>query len=231
MNRPPGLPVGLGGVLVVLLLVPALGHGEEKPSEPALREDPLPGRLFFTQEKRRMLDRMRLGLPVSPPQTTPEEGEATQEATPEPVAAEPVVPRLIAGPRYVSVSGIVRKENGQHIVWVNSQSVPMQKVYEGEGFRAFPERLDERGLPVSAADSERVFHLKSGQTLDLVEGQIRNTYEMDPKVLKTRREPPPEAKSKEGEEKALVKDKGTDMAKTLKEATGVAKQVKEQTGQ
>lgn len=161
--------------LVVLVLPHA--HAEETEKKGAEQEDLLLGRLFFSPDKRQALDLLRQGV-------FSEVNNAPRRAQGE---------KIITGPRYVSVSGIVIKGNGKNVVWLNGQSVTARDRFDGEGFRAFPNRMDKRGIPISSVDSIRVFYLKPGQTLDFVEGRARNTYEIDAHALVTaRREPLPE---------------------------------------
>ncbi|MEO5352575.1 MAG: hypothetical protein H7835_05110 [Magnetococcus sp. XQGC-1] len=229
MNR-----AALAWAWLLLLLLPLPGRGEERPAEPMPREDLLPGRLFFPPEKRLQLDRMRLNLPDIATQTATEEEEKGEESSSsekpsEVTPSEPLPPKVITGPRYVTVSGIVFKENGQHVVWVNGQLIAAQEPFEGEGFRAFPNQLDERGLPVLGEGGEQTFHLRPGQTLDLVKQRVHNAYEFTPQALKARREPPPEAdkKEKEKEKEKPAKDEGAEAAKKLKGAAEVIKTLKE----
>lgn len=133
------------------------------------------GRIFFSPNQRQRLDQLRLDSAAG---IIPVQQETTEGDT------------IITGPRYVWVSGMILKEKGDNVFWLNGQSLITQDRFDGEGFSAFPNRMDARGLPVSPVDSARMFHLKSGQTLDLVEKRVRNTYEIDPHALVTaRREP------------------------------------------
>ncbi|MEO5362291.1 MAG: hypothetical protein H7838_01510 [Magnetococcus sp. DMHC-8] len=173
MKRPPVLS---GWLLLLLMTSPAHAEGVQGASA-TQTDDPL-GRLFFTHEQRILLNRMRLGLPVA------------VEQPPE-LEEPPPANKVITGPRYVSVTGLVLKENGRHAVWVNGQQIETQERFAGEGFYALPGQLDRQGLPVASVDSTRLFYLKSGQTLDLVEERVFNTHEIDPRLLQARREPPP----------------------------------------
>ena len=152
-------------------------------------EDFFSGRLFFSQNTRRVLDRLRLG---GKPEVQMEEN----------VVMEGMV---IEGPRYVSVDGLIFKDNGENVVWLNGQAVTSKSPFEGEGFVAFPKDANEMvGVPISSVDSFHTFYLKSGQTLDFVKGEVRDTYTIDPHMLSSaRREPPPKLEQGSmGEEQA-----------------------------
>ncbi len=138
------------------------------PAEAAL------GRLFFSPEERQQLDALRLG--------------GSNESAPVSVAPQsgPSEPPL-TGPRYVSLSGLLFNSNNRRVVWINGQPVETEERFMGEGFFALPGQVDARGLPVGSTDSGRLFYLKPGQTLDLQEGRLLDSYRLDPQSLKARR--------------------------------------------
>ncbi|MBF0162257.1 MAG: hypothetical protein HQL88_08205 [Magnetococcales bacterium] len=225
-----------GWMLPGCLLWATLLHGEELPTEWAERQEAALGRLFYTPDQRRLLDRLRLGLPVAAepaPASAPvpdegaesrEETASTEEAN---LAAAP--PKVITGPRYLSVSGILHKGNNRTVVWLNGQPLEEEEPFKGEGFRAFPNQLDARGLPVQPEDSDHLFYLKSGQTLDVLEKRLYNTYEINPQALHARREPPPSAeKGGEKGQKEPAKGEGAALPKSLKQAADVAKMLREE---
>lgn len=246
MKKSPVVWGRLGWLMLPVLLLATLAEGEEEemPAAWVARQEVALGRLFFTPEQRLVLDRLRLGLSAVA-ESEPLEGDTTSKES----ATELVPPpKVIVGPRFVSISGIVLKGNNQAVVWLNGQPLESNEPFEGEGFRALPDQLDERGVTIIPEGSTRVFQLKSGQTLDLVEEQIKNTYEITPSLLKTRREPPPtednaeakdpdkqakeakdpdkQAKEAKGPDKQ-AKDKGAELAETIKKAADAAKKLKE----
>lgn len=144
-------------------------------------------RLFNSQASRTLLDRLRLQPPKS------DEDKQKEEEKPK--------EKVITGPRFISVTGMILKENGKKIVLLDGNVLPMSKQYNGEGFVAYPEDMSKSGLPVASEDSQDIFLVKPGESMDFVENRVRITYKIDPAQLTTAsREPPPTMEGEDGKE-------------------------------
>lgn len=111
------------------------------------------GRMFFTPEQRAALDKTRRQTSRS---------EAEQEFKPPP-------PPL---PQNVSVTGLVRRSDGRHTIWLNNRIVGEAQaggIVAGAGKRDNQVRL-------RVPDAGKSVDLKVGQTLEIVSGTIEENY-------------------------------------------------------
>ena len=110
-------------------------------------------RLFTTPQQRKALDKER----VNPSQ--PEE-EKTQPPKP---------------PPYITFNGLVTRSVGPTTIWMNNESSRFQ-----EGFKI--EEQQRRGLvvPIQLADQKKGFTLKPGQTLNTLNGEVQENFELEP---------------------------------------------------
>ncbi|MBF0146456.1 MAG: hypothetical protein HQL84_04765 [Magnetococcales bacterium] len=184
-----GDPVVTGGAVCLFLLAGGMVWmgpvpvGAEVPSSVGdSAGKSMLGRLFNAPEQRILLDRLRReGGTVAGLEKVVGQEEGKQQAP------------VVKGPRYVSVTGMVFKENGTWEIWLDGKSLPRGKDYQGEGFTAFLTSATPAGLPVSSVDSPEVFMVKPGQTLDFVDKRVVRIWDVPAgQRASARREPPPE---------------------------------------
>ncbi|MBF0156703.1 MAG: hypothetical protein HQL57_05915 [Magnetococcales bacterium] len=125
------------------------------------------GRLFSTPDNRGLLDRMRNGE-----ERVDSEGA---RVIPEEVSPPPEVPQ---GPHYVAVKGVIFRGDGGRAVWFDGRQAVADRDVSGEGFvlRAGP--VSAGGVAVVTSRDAAVYRVKPGQTLDLWEGSVRESYEI-----------------------------------------------------
>ncbi len=145
------------------------------------------GRLFSTPQNRILLDKLRLGEPItnSKPLETDEHQSKNSEQT---------IPR---GPRYLTINGIVINNNGVSTIWLNDKSVDSTKGFIGENYQMRPTDKPTEGIQILLIDYPAPFRLLPGETLDGQEKKIRPTHEIPVAELKTaQRGGVPEAEQK-----------------------------------
>ncbi|MEO5331119.1 MAG: hypothetical protein H7839_03785 [Magnetococcus sp. YQC-5] len=129
------------------------------------------GRLFTTPDIREKLNKMRRGEILPQP-------EQQQARIPEKVT----VPR---GPRYLTFSGMVIKENGGSMVWLNGKSIEAAKGLIGENYQMPPIVDPWQGIQIVLIDHAQPFVLQPGQTLDAQEKKILASYLIPEQERKT----------------------------------------------
>lgn len=119
-------------------------------------------RLFFTPQERVTLEQLRWAPAESlAAPDRPEEEAAPQEAQ----------------PLFLTLDGIVSRLDGTQRVWLNGVSYPAT---------ALPEHVRLSGtasggrIEVLVEQKGKTYSLRSGQTLDLNSGEIREAYERGP---------------------------------------------------
>lgn len=115
-------------------------------------ETPL-GRLFLTPEQRAALDNAR-------------RNKIRAEATRKPRASQAT--------RDVRVDGVVKRSDGESVVWINGKAVEDETV---DGMRVAPLAGTQSSIVVRDPDKGRVLKLKVGQRADLLTGKITENYE------------------------------------------------------
>ena len=116
------------------------------------QEAPL-GRLFLTPEQRAALDNAR-------------RNKIRAEATRKPRASQVA--------RDVRVDGVVKRSDGESVVWINGKAVEDETV---DGMRVAPLAGTQSSIVVRDPDKGRVLKLKVGQRADLLTGKITENYE------------------------------------------------------
>jgi hypothetical protein len=112
-------------------------------------------RLFMTAQERAALDAERL-RPSPPKIVIP---TATKKVSPPP-------------PRYITFDGLVTRSNGPSTVWINGSNKLTQP--------AFTVELDKRtelSVPIVLSKSKRTIQLKPGQTVNTLDGTIKDNFE------------------------------------------------------
>lgn len=112
------------------------------------------GRLFFTPEQRAALDKSR-----KPGDRAAAESEFKPPPGPHP-------------PQNVSVSGLIRRSDGKHSIWLNNRLVDERKtggLDVGMGRR-------ENQVRVKVPEGGRSVELKVGQTLEVVSGTVEENF-------------------------------------------------------
>jgi len=107
-------------------------------------------RLFMTAQERAALDAERVKPPPPPPPTATE----------------------VSPPRYITFDGLVTRSNGPSTVWINGSSKLTQP--------AFTVELDERtelSVPIVLSKSKQTIQLKPGQTVNTLDGTIKDNFE------------------------------------------------------
>lgn len=127
------------------------------------------GRLFTTPDIRESLNLVRLGIaPVS--------DQVEQENPPSQPAEDAIIPK---GPRYLTISGLVIKEDGAFSsVWLNDKRIETALGFAGENYRMEPTMDPSHGIKIVLIDHVKPFLLQPGQTLDGQEKIIRPSHEI-----------------------------------------------------
>ncbi|MBF0310023.1 MAG: hypothetical protein HQL56_10895 [Magnetococcales bacterium] len=135
------------------------------------------GRLFSTPEMRQRLDRLRQGVVDPEPRAVVEQPPAASPPTaPEETAEKPIppaTPKEGQGPLLLSLGGLLRRDDGRCVAWLDGKPVEVGHGFDGVGYRVLPSCDPARGLAIRTATSERTLYLKSGQVLNLTDQQIR----------------------------------------------------------
>ena len=111
------------------------------------------GRMFFTPEQRATLDKTRK--------------QSTRAAT-DPEFKPPPVPV----PQNVSVTGVIRRSDGKHTIWLNNR---LMDEHRTSGINAGVGRRDDQ-VRLRVPERGRGVDLKVGQTLEIVSGRIEENY-------------------------------------------------------
>ena len=111
------------------------------------------GRMFFTPEQRATLDKSR-----------------RQSLRPEPVPEFKAPPPPL--PQNVSVTGLIRRSDGKHTIWLNNHVVDERQT---SGIHAGISRRDNH-VRLRVPDDGKSVDLKVGQTLEIVSGSIGENY-------------------------------------------------------
>ncbi len=149
-------------VAVCLLLL--VGGISAQPAEPPV--SPALGRLFSTEAQRARLDQIRAALfEERELQDLLSAAEQLAEEEEEPVEALAVI----------QLGGIVRHQSGSHTVWLNGIAVLEENLPPGT-------RVDHDGVQalLRVSQGNREFVLKTGQSLDVMAGTVRESYEITP---------------------------------------------------
>ena len=111
------------------------------------------GRMFFTPEQRATLDKARK-------QSGRVEAEPEFKPPPAPL------------PQNVSVTGLIRRSDGKHTIWLNNRVI---SEHQTGGIKAGIGRRDNQ-VRLRVPDGGRGVDLKVGQTLEIVSGSIEENY-------------------------------------------------------
>ncbi len=148
----------------VFLLVAASPALSQPPVEVATA--PL-GRLFSTAEQRARLDQIRASLF--------EERELQDLLSAAELLAQEEAEEPVEALAVIQLGGIVRHQSGSHTVWLNGIAVLEENLPAGT-------RVDYEGVQaiLRVTQGQREFALKTGQSLDVVAGSVRESYEITP---------------------------------------------------
>ncbi|MDM8566772.1 hypothetical protein QUF74_14105 [Candidatus Halobeggiatoa sp. HSG11] len=78
-------------------------------------------------------------------------------------------------PNYITVNGLIIRSNQPTTVWVNNSN----DIYQ-DGFIVKLNEVDKLKTPIFLSDSERVISLKPGQTVNVLDGQITDSFKKIP---------------------------------------------------
>ena len=124
------------------------------------------GRLFSTEDERVELNALR---------NDPNYGKVVEDEQAVP-AGEP-----LPMPGSITVNGFVRRSNGRHATWVNGS-----RILSGEsirdGIRLEPDGLSLGTVRLVLPNGLDVLSLKPGQRLDVLEGQVLESYQSNGEV-------------------------------------------------
>jgi len=142
------------------------------------------GRLFYTPEQRAALEEARRRNIRAEEQAA----EASKKPKPD-------------GPRTVTLNGVVRRSDGESMIWVNGKPVESE-VNDGMRVRLTP---DQSGVTVHDTEKGRTVRLKVGQHANLLTGKVEENYAR-------RQAPPPptetELTEEQGAQRAAPDSKG-----------------------
>jgi hypothetical protein len=142
------------------------------------------GRLFYTPEQRAALEEARRRNIRAEEQAA----EASKKPKPD-------------GPRTVTLNGVVRRSDGESMIWVNGKPVE-NEVNDGMRVHLTP---DQSGVTVHDMEKGHTVRLKVGQHANLLTGKVEENYAR-------RQAPPPptetEITGEQGAEKAAPDSKG-----------------------
>jgi hypothetical protein len=107
-------------------------------------------RLFTTPQQRRELNELR------------------KNPDPEPVLTGP------QPPQYITFNGLVTRSVGPTTLWMNNDSNLFQK-----GFKIEEPQREGLVVPIQLVTHKKGFTLKPGQTLNTLNGEIQENFEME----------------------------------------------------
>lgn len=149
-------------VYVCLLLYPS-----------CLVAEPL-GRLFFTEEERVILERMRWA--------SPDEISLMQEKQVV-LSEKPAQPEK---PAFITLSGVMTRSNGRQTVWLNGVSYDRSQLPENVRVR---EPFTAGQIELRVEEKRKTHSLRPGQTLDIENGLIREAHQRVPEVVAPKSDP------------------------------------------
>jgi len=123
-------------------------------------------RLFTTVEERSQLNYTRENPPPPPPPVTPDSPEEIEET--------------VKIPESITFNGLLERSQGPTTVWVNGSSQPVQ-----EGFHADVEAIKDDTLPIVIGKGQQEINLKPGQTINTMDGNIKEHFTGTVKVDKS----------------------------------------------
>ncbi len=85
-------------------------------------------------------------------------------------------------PSYITVNGLIIRSNHPATVWVNNSN----EIYQ-EGFTVKLNEVNKLTTPIFLSDSERVVLLKPGQTVNILDGQITDSFKLISKQIEINR--------------------------------------------
>jgi hypothetical protein len=144
-----------------------------------LLAEPL-GRLFFTEEERVNLERLRWA--------SPEEVSHIQEKQ-EVESEKPAQPEK---PAFVTLSGVMIRGNGRQTVWLNGVSYDRSQLPENVRVR---KPFTAGQIEFRVVEKGKTYSLRPGQTLDVDSGLIREAHQRTPEVAAPTSESAPGADS------------------------------------
>jgi hypothetical protein len=106
--------------------------------------------------------------------TTPKQRIELNKAREKPPELEPK-PKLPEPPRYITFNGLVTRSVGPTTIWMNNESGSFQ-----EGFKIEEQQRQGLIVPIQLAGQKRGFTLKPGQTLNTLNGEIQENFELEP---------------------------------------------------
>lgn len=139
---------------------------------PAFAQDAPLGRLFLTPEQRAALDNAR-------------RNKIRSEAVAAAVVKQPKPPAA----RRVLINGVVKRSDGETIVWVNGKPVEGETP-DGMQFQVGPR--GESSVVVREPDRGRRVEIKVGQQVDLVTGRVKEPFERPPTTAPAPKAAPPD---------------------------------------
>ncbi len=74
-------------------------------------------------------------------------------------------------PSYITLNGLIIRSNQATTVWVNNSN----EIYQ-EGFMVKLNEIDKLTIPIFLSDSERVISLKPGQTVNILDGKVTDSF-------------------------------------------------------
>jgi hypothetical protein len=143
------------------------------------------GRLFYTPEQRAALEEARRRNIRAEEQAA----EASKKPRPD-------------GPRTVTLNGVVRRSDGESVIWVNGKPVE-NEINDGMRVRLTP---DQTGVTVHDTEKGRTVRLKVGQHANLLTGKVEENY------ARRQAQPPPtetELTDEQAAERAAPDSNGT----------------------
>ncbi len=118
-------------------------------------------RLFMTAQERTALDKTR-----SDPPKTPPTGGTNKGLSPD-------------TPRYVTFNGLVTRSNGPPTAWINGSNELLQRDFTVE-----LDQRDELLVPIILSDSNQTIFLKPGQTVNILDGIVKDYFVQPTQVKK-----------------------------------------------
>jgi len=134
---------------------------------PALAQEAPLGRLFLTPEQRAALDNAR-------------RNKIRAEAVAGAVVKKPKQPTA----RSVLINGIVKRSDGETIVWVNGKPIDGETP-DGMQFQS----RSDGAVVVREPDKGRRVEIKVGQQVDMVTGRIKEPFERPPPTVQAPKAP------------------------------------------
>ena len=110
-------------------------------------------RLFTTPQQRNELNELRKNPPPPPGETK-------------------ILPKL---PPYITFNGLVTRSVGPTTIWMNNEDSLFQ-----EGFKIEEQQRQGLNIPIQLAGQKKGFTLKPGQTLNTLNGEIQENFELEP---------------------------------------------------